>query len=146
MSAPDPQQADSIGNDRAQHVEDTLMIRRCAECDRVFAPLATCCSLCASEDLEWVPSSGAGAILSWRVVDRAGARGELTSLTIAIVELDEGPWVYTSIEGNVPLLPSGPVRVHFQPGPWHDSFPVFAVCADPRHLGCRRVPPIPARG
>ncbi|MFE3732526.1 Zn-ribbon domain-containing OB-fold protein [Nocardia sp. NPDC059154] len=121
------------------------MIRRCADCDRVFAPWATGCSLCASDGLEWVPSSGAGSILSWRVVDRACARGELTSLTIAIVELDEGPWVYTFIEGNVPLLPSRPVRVQFQPGPRHDGFPVFAVCADPRHLGCQRVSPIPAR-
>ncbi|WP_280315414.1 OB-fold domain-containing protein [Nocardia abscessus] len=55
--------------------------------------------------------------MSWQVVDRAPVDrpGELVPLTIAFVELDEGPWVYTSIEGEIPLSPSRPVRVRFQP-------------------------------
>ncbi|WP_084823804.1 Zn-ribbon domain-containing OB-fold protein [Nocardia beijingensis] len=128
MFPPNQQHIGSVG-DSAQCVEDTLMIRRCADCDRLFAPLTAECFSCASVDLEWVPCAGAGWIVSWRVVDRAGTRGELAPLTIAIVELDEGPWVYTSIEGNVPALPARPVRVHFQPRPQHDRFPVFTVSA-----------------
>ncbi|GGN77454.1 hypothetical protein GCM10011610_23910 [Nocardia rhizosphaerihabitans] len=56
-------------------------------------------------------------------------------MTIAIVELDEGPWVYTSIEGEVPVLRGRPVRVQFQPCPPEDRFPVFAVSADLRQPG-----------
>ncbi|MEV5646782.1 OB-fold domain-containing protein [Nocardia sp. NPDC052254] len=86
-----------------------------------------------------MPSSGAGSVVSWRVVDRAGFRGEPGSLTVAVVELDEGPWVYTSLEGEVPLVPDRPVRVHFQPCPREDRFPVFVVCADPEHRRCGSV-------
>ncbi len=50
-------------------------------------------------------------------------------LTIAIVELDEGPWVYTSIQGEVPVRRGHPVRVQFQLCPPDDRFPVFAVSA-----------------
>ncbi|MFF0454842.1 Zn-ribbon domain-containing OB-fold protein [Nocardia africana] len=104
----------------------------------MFAPLTVGCSSCASDSLEQVPSSGVGSIVSWRVVDRAGAGGALTPSTVAIVELDEGPWVYTSLEGEVPLLSDRPVRVHFQPRPRDDRFPVFVVCGDRRHRQCRR--------
>ncbi|MET8799042.1 OB-fold domain-containing protein [Nocardia sp. NPDC004568] len=109
--------------------EDILMIRRCAQCDRLYAPLTVDCASCASDSLEWVPSRGAGSILSWRVVDRGviGGRGETMPLTIAVVELDEGPWVYTSIDGTVPLVSSGPVRVRFRPRPHDGRFPVFTV-------------------
>ena len=104
-----------------------------ARCDRLFAPLTIECSSCASDSLDRVPSTGAGSILSWRVVDRAvtGSSGGSSSSTIAIAELDEGPWVYTSIEGEIPLLPSRPVRVRFQPRPREDRFPVFAVSPTP---------------
>ncbi len=93
MSTLNPQHRDSGSDDSTRCEEDTLMIRFCAECDRLFSPLTAGCFSCASEDLEWVPSSGAGSIVSWRVVERAGdgTRGEPTPLTIAIVELDEGP-------------------------------------------------------
>ncbi|SUA42755.1 Zn-ribbon domain-containing OB-fold protein [Nocardia africana] len=134
MSAPKLQHRSPVGT---SSTEEILMIRRCAKCDKLFAPLTVGCSSCASDSLERVPSSGVGSIVSWRVVDRAGADGALTSSTVAIVELDEGPWVYTSLEGEVPLLSDRPVRVHFQPRPRDDRFPVFVVCADRRHRQCR---------
>ncbi|MBF6207362.1 IS110 family transposase [Streptomyces gardneri] len=93
----------------------------------------------ANNALERVPSSGAGSVVSRRVVDRTPTdrRGGLVPLTIAIVALDEGPWVYISLEGEIPRSPNGAVRVRFQPHPWEDRFPVFAVSADPRarHIG-----------
>ncbi|NUS91971.1 MAG: hypothetical protein HOQ36_06070 [Nocardia sp.] len=115
----------------------TLMIRRCARCDRLFAPLTIECSSCASDCLDWVPSSGAGSILSWRVVDRTGADGRASAITIAIVELDEGPWVYTSLEGEIPPAPCHPVRVRFQPTPREDRFPVFTVGTEAGFTGNR---------
>ncbi|MRH87781.1 hypothetical protein GFY24_10000 [Nocardia sp. SYP-A9097] len=103
-------------------------IRRCAACDKLFGPLIAACSACASDDLEWVPSSGSGSIVSSRRVHRTGdPHGASTPLIIAIVELDEGPWVYTTLEGEVPLIHIGPVRVCFQPSRRRDGFPVFEV-------------------
>ncbi|PPJ31589.1 hypothetical protein C5E45_27110 [Nocardia nova] len=133
MSAPELQYRSHAGTTTT---EEILMILRCAKCDKLFAPLTAGCSSCASDDLERVPSSGSGSIVSWRVVDRVGAGGAPS--TVAIVELDEGPWVYTSLEGEVPLLSDRPVRVHFQPRPQDDRFPVFEVCADRRHRQRRR--------
>ncbi|MGY1947998.1 Zn-ribbon domain-containing OB-fold protein [Nocardia asiatica] len=131
-----------VGDGIAERAEDMLMIRRCARCDKLLAPLTAGCSSCGSQDLVRVPSSGAGSIVSWRVVDRAPSdrRGDLVPLTIAIVELDDGPWVYTSIEGDIPPLRGEAVRVHFQPHPKEDRFPVFTVCADPRDAEHRCLP------
>ncbi|MFI5718833.1 Zn-ribbon domain-containing OB-fold protein [Nocardia sp. NPDC051750] len=148
MYSPDPESTGGISDEHAQRMTGTLMIRRCARCDRLFAPLTVDCSSCASDSLEWVPSSGAGTILSWRVVDRGvvGGRDGPMPLTIAIVELDEGPWVYSSIEGDVPLLPGrpallpgSPVRVRFQPCPREDRFPVFTVDTDSGGSGYRHI-------
>ncbi|WP_157124306.1 Zn-ribbon domain-containing OB-fold protein [Nocardia pseudovaccinii] len=122
----------NTGEDRLPCAENTLMIQRCGDCDKLFAPLAAGCSSCATDELEWVSSSGLGYIISWRVVERASIsiKGESGQLTIAIVELDDGPWLYTAIEGQVPLLPSRPVRVRFVRRPGKDGFPVFAPDAD----------------
>ncbi|RMI32246.1 Zn-ribbon domain-containing OB-fold protein [Nocardia stercoris] len=119
----------------APRAEDQVLIRRCAACDKLYAPPTDSCSSCASRDLESVPSCGAGSIVSWRVVDRdpTGVNGGQL-LTIAIVELDEGPWVYTCIDGEVPASADGPVRVQFQPRPHDDRFPVFEVAPTPNSL------------
>lgn len=132
MNPSDTENTAGVIGEEVRCVEYTLMIRRCSRCKRMFAPLTFDCSACASDSLEWVPSAGAGSIRSWRVVERAPieGRGGLLPLTIAIVELDEGPWVYTCIEGEVPALRSRSVRVQFQPRPREDRFPVFAVDAD----------------
>lgn len=133
------------GPTSAVRVPGVLMIRRCPRCDRLYAPLTVDCSSCASNDLEWVPSRGAGSILSWRVVER-GVAGTAAPLTIAIVELDEGPWVYTSIEGRIPANPYRPVRVRFQPCPREDRFPVFEVTPEPAEPARRRLMPRRAEG
>ncbi|WP_084823484.1 Zn-ribbon domain-containing OB-fold protein [Nocardia beijingensis] len=131
--------AHSLGDGRQPCADDVLMIHRCVRCAKLLAPITSGCSSCGSGELERVPSSGAGSVVSWRVVDRApfDRQGGLVPLMIAIVALDEGPWVYTCLEGQMPSSPNGEVRVRFQPHPWEDRFPVFAVSADPRsrHIG-----------
>ena len=99
MYPSDPNHTGTSGVVGVPPSEDILMIRRCARCDRLYAPLTVDCASCASDSLEWVPSSGAGSILSWRVVDRGviGGRGETTPLTVAVVELDEGPRMMTEL-------------------------------------------------
>ncbi|MFZ2177462.1 MAG: OB-fold domain-containing protein [Rhodococcus sp. (in: high G+C Gram-positive bacteria)] len=76
-------------------------------------------------------SSGTGSVVSSRVVQRSpnGLSGEAVSYTIAIVALDEGPWVYTSLEGDVPTVSDEPIRVQFRPSTPGERFPVFGVCA-----------------
>ncbi|MEV0029597.1 hypothetical protein [Nocardia sp. NPDC050793] len=135
------------GGDTVGRAATKLMIRRCAGCDKLFAPLTTACSSCGSLNLESVPSSGLGSIVAWRLVHRCvgGPHTAVVPLTIAIVELDDGPWVYTTIEGDIPPFSDPPIRVRFEPHPRVDRFPVFAVCpATPATDG--GVPPTAHRG
>lgn len=129
----EPHHTDGIGDPRGGTAKNTLIIQRCAACAALFAPHTPACSACGSSDLEAVASSGVGSILSWRTVERWGKAGdhEPVPLTIAIVELDEGPWVYTAIEGDSPSTLDRPTRVRFQPRPWTDGFPIFGIIANP---------------
>ncbi|MDH6290937.1 Zn-ribbon domain-containing OB-fold protein [Rhodococcus sp. NM-2] len=106
-----------------------LMIQRCLNCTTLLAPLMATCSACQGSNLERVPSCGVGSIVSSKVVHREvneTNRG-LVPCTIAIVELDEGPWVYTWIDGDVPAPSDCPVRVEFRPASTAEQLPVFAV-------------------
>ncbi|RMI30122.1 Zn-ribbon domain-containing OB-fold protein [Nocardia stercoris] len=107
-----------------------LMIRRCSLCGKLLAPLIGECSKCGSRKLDWMPASGLGSIVSWRSADRCmgDIHSSMTPLTIAIVELDEGPWLYATVDGDVPPLSDRPIRVRFEPRPPLDRFPVFVVC------------------
>jgi uncharacterized protein len=49
-----------------------------------------------------VPAAGTGTIVSWAVVHQRGADGSVTRLPVGIVELDEGPWWWTSLPAADP--------------------------------------------
>ncbi|MGW5113405.1 Zn-ribbon domain-containing OB-fold protein [Nocardia sp. NPDC004123] len=111
------------------------MIRRCNNCATLLSPLASTCTSCKSTTLEWVSSCGEGAIVSWRVVYQVPSDRRLEEWApsqIAIVALDEGPWVYTTIEGEIPPSSDKPVGVRFEPRPSSGGFPVFATTATSR--------------
>lgn len=77
-------------------------------------------------------AAGTGSIVCWRIVEcAANALVDPVMAIIAIVELDEGPWVYTTIEGEIPPDGQRPVRVRFRAPPCGGRFPVFAVLPDP---------------
>lgn len=121
------------GADPAPAAADTLLLRRCVPCDTLFAPTMARCSACRSDEFEPVVAAGTGSIVCWRIVDCApDALADPVSATLAIVELDEGPWVYTTIAGPVPQSVDTPVRVRFRAPPGVDRFPVFAVQREDR--------------
>jgi uncharacterized OB-fold protein len=51
---------------------------------------------------EYVPAAGTGTIVSWAVVHQREADGSTSRIPIGIVQLDEGPWWWTSITGVEP--------------------------------------------
>lgn len=107
-----------------------LVIWKCRDCAVLLPPLTVSCHSCGHGDLESVDSAGAGVIVSCRTADRTAdpVCGAPCPSVIAIVELDEGPWVYSWIDGELPVSPDRPVRVHFrctQPG---ERFPIFEPC------------------
>ncbi|WP_429455066.1 Zn-ribbon domain-containing OB-fold protein [Nocardia sp. GP40] len=92
--------------------------------------MASTCSSCRATTLDWVPSSGTGSIVSWKVAHHPSNTGTWEQSTVAIVELDDGPWIYATIDGELPPPSDQPIRVRYEPDPPEDRFPVFTI--DPR--------------
>jgi len=125
--------ADVSGRGRETTRSGQLVIWKCRDCAALHAPLTLECSSCNNRNLEAVPSTGVGVIVSCRVVDRAPdpVCGVPCPSVIAIVELDEGPWVYSWIDGEIPVPPERPVRVCFRYTRPGERFPIF----EPRRSG-----------
>lgn len=87
-----------------------LLIRACAA-GHLSAPQTTTCPACGSTDLSWSEASRNGTLASYAVFHRRDAG----ALPVAIVELDEGPWLRMQIQdADLPALRVGlPVEVRF---------------------------------
>ncbi len=81
-----------------------MAVQRCAGCGhRPFPPRATCPS-CGASTLSWSPVSGRATVYSYTIAHRSphpAFAGQLP-LVVAIVELEEGPRMFTNIVGCDP--------------------------------------------
>jgi len=77
---------------------DRLVIKRCDACDRWFPPDAGSCPGCGTEELTWARACGEATLVTWTT---SHARDGRTAL-LALVELAEGPWLYTRLAGVRP--------------------------------------------
>jgi uncharacterized OB-fold protein len=98
-----------------------LVILRCPPCGRWYPPDASGCADCGNDDLEWARAGGDAVLVSWTVAHTPG--GEIAPL--ALVELDEGPWLYTRLEGVPEPREELPLRVSFVHPGEGESYPVF---------------------
>jgi len=111
--------------------EGTLLIRRCPSCGTHYAPQQPRCA--DGTELEWVPASGRGTLVTW-AVDHAPALDPLLASsdgtsTFGLVELDEGPWLQVPIVDTASgrLAEGRAVSVRFvRPGDG-EAIPVFAA-------------------
>lgn len=76
-----------------------------------------------------VPASGTGTVVSWVVVHEREADGSTARRPVGIVELDEGPWWWTSISGADPDedLFGRRVRVAFEKVGDGETIPYFTM-------------------
>lgn len=83
--------------------EGHLLLQHCGSCDTVQHHPRAVCHRCWSSDLTWVESTGLGIIWTWTVVHRAGnpAWQSAVPYAVVIVELDEGPRIVTTYEGDL---------------------------------------------
>lgn len=104
----------------------------CRGCGDTLAPRTRMCSECGGIRFEFERSCGQGTIVSWRTVLCAD-RPPLVALsvTLAIVELDEVPWLCGLTEGDVPDPAGGPVRVVFHCRVPGERYPVFRFLTVP---------------
>lgn len=83
--------------------EGRLALTRCRACGAWSTPRVVC-PQCWSQDVEVAAASGLGEIYSYTVLHRAGRPGFEADVpyVVALVTLDEGPRVMTTIVGVAP--------------------------------------------
>lgn len=81
--------------------ERRLLIRSCKACGTKHFMPRNGCPQCWSEDLEWVESSGHAIVYTFSIVRRAPLPEFAANApyVVAMVDLDEGPRMYTNIVG-----------------------------------------------
>jgi uncharacterized OB-fold protein len=81
-----------------------LVIQRCGDCEHWLFPPHAHCPKCGSDRLAWKRVSGKGTVYTFTVAHRPPhpVFSAQCPLTIAIVELAEGPRMMTNITGCKP--------------------------------------------
>lgn len=105
--------------------DERFLLHRCATCRRHDWP-ATCCPEHGLAAMEWVESTGAGAVDTFTIFHRAYTK-ELASevpYTLAVIRLDEGPYFHTRIVELAPEDVKCGMRVRVRRGAG-DAFPLF---------------------
>jgi uncharacterized OB-fold protein len=109
-----------------------FLIRRSRTTGELLGPQIVIDSA-GSTDLEWVPASGRGTVVSWTVSYRKPVDGEQRpDSVLAIIELAEGPWWWCELlDADPERMRAGlPVEVAFvRPDGSAETVPVFRVVA-----------------
>jgi len=77
-----------------------LMVQRCRSCGAHQLFARPFCLACDAVELEWVRSSGFGTVYSMTTVRRQASPDFPAPYVNALVELDEGPRLLTTIVGG----------------------------------------------
>jgi uncharacterized OB-fold protein len=97
--------------------EGELRLQRCTSCGQLRYPISTVCSNCLSTELEWETVSGRGEVYTFGVFRHRynDAWGDRTPYAVAIVQLQEGPFVISDlVDVDVDEVRVGmPVQVQF---------------------------------
>ncbi|MGW4444121.1 Zn-ribbon domain-containing OB-fold protein [Streptomyces sp. NPDC004682] len=108
--------------------EERLTFQRCADCAQAVWPAHSSCTHCGSAELSWERSSGHGTIYSYSTIMRGPTPvwSAVAPYTVGFVQLDEGYFLFTQIEGEPDDIEIGKeVSVRFvQRG--EQKLPVFA--------------------
>ncbi|MCW2666851.1 MAG: hypothetical protein JWN57_1813 [Frankiales bacterium] len=105
-----------------------FLLRRCPQ-GHWSEPAASTCTACGSVELSWAASTGDARLVSWAVTHgRPDGDTPPPRHVLAVVELDEGPWWWTSLVAADPeaLSPGIPLRVEFaRAAEQYEAVPVF---------------------
>lgn len=79
-----------------------LTYQHCTACDEAIWPAHSLCPQCGGKTLEWRESKGRGALYSHSTVGRGPtpAWQAIAPYTVGFVELEEGYFLFTQIEGD----------------------------------------------
>ena len=78
-------------------LDGRLTHQHCGACDAAIFPPEPVCPTCLSLELDWRPSAGTGTVYSFSVLHREPSAHFPLPSVFAIVDLDEGYSVFSSI-------------------------------------------------
>jgi len=102
-----------------------LMVQRCRSCGAHQLFARPFCLACDAAELEWVRSSGFGTVYSMTTVHRQASPDFPVPYVNALVELDEGPRLLTTIVGG-PCAIGDRVQVTWKDRAAAPPLPLFA--------------------
>lgn len=81
--------------------EHRFVLPRCTNCGHVFFPPYLSCPRCLSFELEWMEASGKGTVWGHTVMRHPYIPSFVDELpyNVVLVELDEGPMLYSNVVG-----------------------------------------------
>jgi uncharacterized OB-fold protein len=110
-----------------------FLLRRCPA-GHFSEPAARQCTACPATDLDWVQASGDATLVSWAVSWSRPSDGTEPRRTFLVIgELDEGPWWWTQLAGDVDpesaaLAAGRRLRIDFQRADAeYEAVPVFVL-------------------
>ncbi len=111
---------------------EELRFLRCSRCHLAIADAARICWRCHSRELQWEQSRGRGRLYSWTIVWRPQMPVFEVPYAVAIVELDEGFSVVSTIIGCTPdeLFEGLVLAVEFHPISDTQKLPYFRPIVD----------------
>jgi uncharacterized OB-fold protein len=83
-----------------------LRLQQCTDCTRYQFYPRIICSHCGGNELQWQAASGRGALASFTVVQRGISSAYTAPYVVALVDLDEGPRMMSSV------IDAAPGRLH----------------------------------
>jgi uncharacterized OB-fold protein len=94
-----------------------LVYQRCRSCRAISPRPVARCGRCAGGELAWETSSGRGTLYSWTVVWRPQHPSFRVPYAPAVMAVEEGWWLLTSIVDSTPeaLTEGLPLEVVFHP-------------------------------
>lgn len=109
-----------------------LRIQHCPGCGAYQMPGRLACDECMSGELEWVEASGRGTVFSFVVMHQQYHPAFEPPYNVALVELEEGPRLVTSIVGiaNDDIRVRMPVEVEFEDVSEEVSMPRFRPASE----------------
>lgn len=112
----------------------TLLLRRCADCGHLSPPAARRCGACYRADVDWFEAAGTGRIVTWAVPQIRDETGAMSpAYVLAVVELDEGPWLHAQVVGDpTGLRADAAVTVSFETVGDGEPLPVLRLDSPPQ--------------
>ncbi|MFT6957140.1 MAG: putative OB-fold protein [Halieaceae bacterium] len=107
-----------------------LRLQRCDECQQFQFYPRIICSRCTSDKLLWQDASGNGIIASFTVVRKGVSAAYEAPYVIALIDLEEGPRLMSTLIDVEPEDVAIGLPVHVDFAQWSNeiSMPVFRLC------------------